>query len=519
MNTDNNYYTPVELEIDLVELMWRMLAQWKAILVCALIMALLVPSAVYLKDTRAYKAAQAEAEKAATESIDPAEAIEKLLAALKPEDRPAVEQALRNDEIIEAKMEYLNSSLLINLDPDKAATAVVGYMLDGEAAEDSDLKYALFKGYSAAFGDNMALNEIMKAMGIESEPKYIKEMVWDDGTIESETSNVFKINIVCPDAAMVENVAKASDSIMEKTCESLSKVVGKHSVKRIFTQSSPRTLESTSTTAGNAYSALYSLQSQQRAHVGTLNEEQKAVYEAITEVRNTMLKVREASDGAVSVKANSSNENIEEYENDRSAKPGFSIKYAALGFILGIILYVMLYIVWLILSRRIDNAGAAQSYTGARLLGEYYCPAKKGGLSTLFHSKAVTKYRYANKMNLSEQASKIAEAISASCANKGIKEIAILQLFEYTSAENDTETAGASALITDVSKRLKEADRELITDTILAFPAPDEKILSDKKNAVFFVTGSTKETTLDNTLSLCKDYAIGKTGVVFIGRE
>ena len=147
MNTNNNYYIPPETEIDLIELTWRMLAQWKAILVCALVMALLVPSVVYLKDTRAYKEAQYEAEKEATDSVDPEEAIEELIVALKPEDRPAVEQALRNDEIIEAKREYLNSSLLVNLDTQKAATAVVGYMIDGDAAEDSDLKFALFKGY------------------------------------------------------------------------------------------------------------------------------------------------------------------------------------------------------------------------------------------------------------------------------------------------------------------------------------------------------------------------------------
>ena len=504
MNTNNNYYIPQETEIDLIELMWRMLAQWKAILVCALIMALLVPSAVYLRDTRSYEAAQAEKETA--DPVDPAEAIENLLVALKPEDRPAVEQALRNDEIIEAKREYLSRSLLVNLDTDKAATAFIGYMIDGEAAEDSELKFALFKGYSAAFGDTLALNEIMDAMAVDSETIYIKELVSADGTLDSDTANVFQINILCPDAAMVENVAEAADRIMEKTCESLSKTVGRHNVKRIFTHSSPRTLESVSTTAGNAYSALYNLQSQQRAHIGTLNADQKAAYEAIAEIRSAELSAGEAADMAVV--------GTEEAENGEPQKPGFSKKYAALGFVLGVFLYVMLYALWLVLSRRIDNAGAAQSYTGARLLEEYYCSAKKGALSALLHSKAVTKHRYAKKMDLSAQADKIAEAISASCANKGIREIALLQLFEDTNA-------GAGALISAVKERLDKAGANigLATDTVPAFPAPDEKDLSDKKNAVFFITDSTKATTLDNTLSLCKDYEIGKIGTVFIGQE
>lgn len=514
MNTNNNYYTPVEMEIDLIELLWRMISQWKAILVCALTMALLVPSAVYLKDTRAYEAAQAEAEKAADELIDPTEAIEKLLVALKPEDRPAVRQAIHNDEIIEEKMEYLNSSLLINLDADKAATAMVGYLIDGEAAEDSDRRYAFFKGYSAAFGDSKALSEIMGAMGIKSEPKYIKELIWDDGTLESETSYVFKINIVCPDAAMVENVVKASDNIMERSCESLSKTVGKHSVKRIFTQSSPKTLESVSTTAGNAYGALYNLQSQQRAHIGTFNEDQKAAYEAIAEIRANVLNVGESMGNEISGDVNKSNDNSGENKNGELVKPGFSIKFAVIGFILGTFVYVMLYIVWLVLSRRIDNAGAAQSYTSARLLGEYYYPAKNGGLSALLHSRAVTKRRYTNKMDFSAQADRISEAIFASCTNKGIEEIALLQLFEDKSSENG---ASADALVTEVSKNVKEAGIGLIVDTILAFPAPDEKDLSDKKNAVFFVTDNTKTTVLDNTLSLCKDYGIGKIGTVFIG--
>ena len=78
---------------------------------------------------------------------------------------------------------------------------------------------------------------------------------------------------------------------------------------------------------------------------------------------------------------------------------------------------------------------------------------------------------------------------------------------------------GAKALITKVSKRLGAAGIELTTDTIPAFPVPDEKDLSNKKDAVFFVTDSTKKTILDNTLSLCKDYEISKIGTVFIGQE
>lgn len=512
MNNNNNYYIPQETEIDLVELMWRMLAQWKAILVCALIMALLVPAAVYLKDTRAYEAAQAAAEEEAANPVDPEKAIEGLLATLKPADRPAVEQALRNDEIIEEKRDYLSNSLLVNLDTDKAATAVVGYMIEGEAVEDSGLRFALFKGYSAAFGDIAALNEIMEAMGVESEPHYIRELVWDDGTIEGETSNVFKINILCPDAAMVENVAKASDSIMERTCESLSKTVGKHSVKRIFTQSSPKTLESVSTAAGNAYGALYNLQSQQRAHIGTFNEDQKAAYEAITEIKNKVLNASESMSGDI----NNNSDVAEENGSAELEKPEFSKKYLALGFVLGVFIYVMLYAAQLILSRRIDNAGAAQAYTGSRLLEDYYCPAKGGVLSTLLHSKAITKRRYSKKMDISAQADKIAEAITASCANKGIKEIALLQLFEDTGVDS---SVGAKALIKEVSKRLGAADIGLITDIIPAFPAPDEKELSNKRNAVLFVTDSTKTTTLDKTLSLCKDYNINKIGTVFIGQE
>ena len=516
MNTNNNYYTPQETEIDLIELMWRMLAQWKAILVCALIMALLVPSAVYMKDKRVYETAQLEAEKVAADPVDPAEAIEELLAVLKPEDRSAVEQAIHNDEIIEAKREYLNNSILVNLDTNKAATAVVGYMINGEAVEDSDLKFALFKGYSAAFGDSMALNEIMEAMDVDSKPEYMKELVWADGTIDSDTSNVFQINIVCPDAAMVDKVAKAADSIMETACESFSKTVGKHSIKRIFTQSSPRTLESVSTAAGNAYSALYNLQSQQRAHIGTFNEDQKAAYEAIAGIRSAMLNADEVTDIAGSGDANIINNSAEEDENGEPTKPRFSKKYAAIGFVLGVFLYVMLYVAWLVLSRRIDNAGAAQFYTGARLLGEYYYPAKKSGLSALLYSKAVTKHRYAKKMDLSAQADKIAEAISASCANKSVKELALLQLFEDSGAES---SLGANALIGEIVKRLRVANKEIITDTIAAFPAPDEKDLSDKKNAVFFVVDRTKTTILDNTLSLCKDYEISKIGTVFIGQE
>ena len=494
---DNNRYVPREIEIDLVELMWRMLSQWKAILVVAVIFAILVPAAVYMKDARAYESAMTVAEENAAKVTNLDQATEEILDELLPEERPAVEQALVNDKILESKQDYLLNSLLVNLNTEDASSLSKGYVFSD--IDDWTMQNALISGYSTAFRGDKALKEIMKAMNVDSQLRYIQELVTVEGYADTDMAGYVKLTITCPDKNAEGDVSEAVDKIMHRTKKDLAKTVTGHDLKKIYSQSAFATPDIPATAKQTTYSDLYNTQSQQRAHIATFTAEQTAAYEEIT-----ALQFAAKEDAQSSENTTKAGTTVSADLEDEIPPPDFSKKFTVVGFLLGIIFYVGLYVVWMILIRRIDNAGAAETYTGVRLLGSYYCPAKRNKLlAFLLSSKAVIKHQHGKEMDLTVQADRIADEINASCENKHIQKITLLQMFEG---------GGAADLLSAVADRLQTPSQ-----IVKAWPSAGPKDLANREDAVLFLDTKTKMATVDSTLSLCADYGIRKTGTVFVG--
>ena len=75
---NNQTYQKQVIEINIKELIWDLLAQWKAVLLVSLIMALLMCGARYAKDKSAFDASiiaqkEAEAQKALADALKPTE--------------------------------------------------------------------------------------------------------------------------------------------------------------------------------------------------------------------------------------------------------------------------------------------------------------------------------------------------------------------------------------------------------------------------------------------------------------
>ena len=486
----NNRYVPREIEIDLIEVIWRLLAQWKAILIIAIAFAVLMPSVMYIKDNRAYLAALKEKTENVTKLADIDQTIEIILSGLEEADRPAVEQAVINDDIIAAKQDYLFNSLLVNLNTDEAGSLSIGYVFLG--VDDVSLQNALINGYISSVGGDKALKTIMKAMGVDSQLRYITELISVSGSADKDMAGVVTVTVTNPDKSNGEAVIDAVNKIMMWTNKSLSKSVTAHRIKRIYVNRASANPDTVAAAKSAAYNDLYNLQNVQRGHTGTFTEDQKIAYDEIKTLKTDAAKTGTSSDKTDAAKR-------------ELMPPEISKKYAMVGFILGIILYAVLFFAWLVLRHRIDNAVAAENYIGTRLLGSFFYQKKrKGILSFLLYTKAITKYRYGNEMDLSAQADKISEEINASCENKRIENITLLQLLGDQVAQ---------AFVVAVADKLKIAN-----EIICADPSVDSNALAAKNHVVIFVENDTKVQTLDATLSLCLDYNIEKIGTVFVGR-
>lgn len=128
MNSTSNNRTK-EIELDLVDLMWRLLGQWKTVLIAGIIGAVLCSSLVYVRDTRTYKE-QVAAAKEEVQSLDDIEGqIESALDALPDSDKPIVQQSLRRSDKINEMTAYISDSAIMNIDANSAHILSIGYVI------------------------------------------------------------------------------------------------------------------------------------------------------------------------------------------------------------------------------------------------------------------------------------------------------------------------------------------------------------------------------------------------------
>ena len=127
---NNSTYQQPETLINIKEIIWDVLEQWKAALIAALLMALLACGAKYAKDMRSYNAREAaEASKAET-NISTEERIAAILEGLPEDGRATVEFMIEQNEWIETEKDYINNSILMNTNPTAQRTLTLTYYVE-----------------------------------------------------------------------------------------------------------------------------------------------------------------------------------------------------------------------------------------------------------------------------------------------------------------------------------------------------------------------------------------------------
>ena len=161
----DNYYDPAkEIEIDLIDLMWKLLMQWKAILIVCIAMGLIVPGIKLAKDQAEYRSALAEKAAAEEQASKPTgERIEAALELLPAGDRQAVMLVVQQQEFADKQQDYLEKSILLSEDPSNQRTLTLNYLLKSDS--DTNMK-ALVDAYDAGRRNE----DVMGRLGVVIDP-------------------------------------------------------------------------------------------------------------------------------------------------------------------------------------------------------------------------------------------------------------------------------------------------------------------------------------------------------------
>ena len=489
-----------EPEVNLIDIIWGLLSQWKAVVVVSVIMALLITGVKFHKDNNAYKASLKKQEEIASMTeLPPEEQISSVLDNLSEEDRLEVEYVINQKEWIAKGRRYLRDSILMNIDPTDQRTLILNYYINSADVSETAMT-SLAYGYLGFANSEDLIVALQQIISPESESNFIAELIsvknnYSYGMSMTKGEDfVVEIRVVLPEDADVNAVQKAVTDEIEKYSYTISKEIGEHDISllnafeaRLYNQYAADRRTNLNTTTYNINYNLGNLES-------ALSEQQRVAMNSILEIK------RQAN------KAENAVQEIEEKDKAEISKPGISKKYGAIGFIMGIILYTIGFVFYSALKGDITSAEQTEHYSGSRLLGEIYYKGARKGLQGLLHSRVVDGIRSHGKNDTSTQISKISSAIDAVCRRNKAEMITVMCLPGLSDGDH--------TVVSDIESAIKEKgiDVEIVDAD---FATIEEKLLST--DYVVCVTDeNVKAADLINITSLMKSYDINNIGNIFI---
>jgi len=400
-----------ELIIDLKELFWRLLGQWKAIVVFALIFALLVSGLMYM---RASAAENVQSETVTEEDI---------MAGLTPEDQDAVAGLLKEKEALEKMRRYAGESPYMKLDPYNVECVTATWMI----SSDKEINKQIIASFTNGFTSNEVAEALNEAWGSAFETDDVRELISAEGEIplESEAElmgNILKVRVFVPegyDAAQAEKVLTDS---METISSRIYSGVGAHTADLVSSDVQVISDQELSDNQYNTFNRTYNL-SYQINYIknSVFNKTQKAAYEQIVALEE---------------------EEAEEEGGSEPVKVRFiNKKLLVAGFILGCMAYAFAYLLYFVLSSKLKSTRVPEEVFGIRTLSDWYSTEGKGFIDTFFRDKFVLKKHMKGHTDMSKEAERASESIASAVKDKEDQKIVlVLNSRASAKAKEFTET-------------------------------------------------------------------------------
>lgn len=497
----NQSYRQQTIELDYKEIIWKLLQQWKALLLIALLVAGLMAGAKYRNDQAAYNAAvQAKAEEEAQSTLPVDERIEMVLQTLADSERDSVMFVVSEKEWLNHQYEYIHDSILMKTDPTNQRVLKMVYDID---CDDSDLP-ALDKQYKNYIFSETVIDALQPVIDPKASKEYIGELFYMDPSEESASEPVdaaIAFNIVLPEEADAGEVEK----IITKEIKAYEgSIQGKY----------PHSI----TLAGADDVHIFHSDNVKKRR--DLNDNINVCSNAIKNTTQGLSAAQNAAiDKIVKIKAESETTGAADAEVTAEQAsipvPGVNKKHLILGFMLGLCLYALVYVVLLFFKGCVNSVDEAERYTGFRVLGDVYYIKEAKGIKKLLQSKKLANLHYKKSIYSSQQIGYLAETIKAMCSNEGIKEVDLIT-FEGSKRNGSAEANGhLETIISNLTDRLKELGIRLNRTSV--GEEINEGQFLDMQNALVVVSDGTKASNLNKLTALLTEYKINKLGGLYIG--
>lgn len=377
-----------EIKIDIKDFIWRLLEQWKGIVVFVIIFMLLVSGVTYF---RASSAIEDE------DVVIDSNAVENMLDSLSSSDRGLVMSAFREKMDLNNLREYIADSTYMSLDPYRVKTLIVSILIDS----DEEINKQLVSAYYNELDSSLVAQKINAAWGDKYTVEQISELIFVKVSGSSEDDNysegnVLNLCVYIPEDVSPEQALEAVEEAVPEIVGTLNNSIGEHKTSVISFDVKTISDKDYAMDQYDIFSRVHSMSESVTAMVDKMTPEQKAVYEALEEFEESSEDSNKAEDDAESI----------------TAKPKFfTAKGLAVGFVFGCLIYGGAYLLYYVFSGKIFSSANLVDYFGVRLLSEWY-PNKKSGLPvSLFRDSKVYKTHYKGHLDMEKEVNRAADSV------------------------------------------------------------------------------------------------------------
>ena len=494
-----------EVQIDIVNLFHYILKKWRIVVIAMLVLGV-VADLYYVKESSS-NAAAVESQTIEEESIETQ--IRNVKENLTEDEMQQVDRVYTmyayNEDSYQENAEYLDSSLLMQLNPEEIPTVLLSYQISRNISEEEIRN--IMTMYESTLLDETSCADIVDVIGKKYKNTAVKELVSITDNVNNNSvilqnveSGVLNIRIYALEEKQCEKIADVIKKRMQAYTEQLQQVFGEFSVQNISEQYYLSSDSTVSTQKMNVVSAMNSAYSYMNNVTNVFTEDQLTYFNLLTKPLDESMNQEER-------------DTAEQNVADTAVKMNyFSTKYVLVGLIAGAFLVALWYACVYIISQTVKDADDLKVVTGLPIFGTVLSNGK------LDKRNKVDKWidslfsRGKKKEDDAVLLERICREIELQAKKKEVKNILL------------TSSAGNEdiALIMDkVQQKLTELGVSAVKSDSIASDSIEALEQLQKADGVVFVEQLMKSSREDirKETELCSRYQVEMLGNVAVGEE
>ena len=200
-------YSVQEKEINLMDLLWKLVYSWRAIIIWSVVFACLLTAVKYMKDSK-------------NQEVDQKTLTENIRSGLTEDENVTLEQAIVENKAIEKQLmnntEYQKKSILMNIDPYNENQVILQYYVNAHYSVNlsesftKDYTPTLIKAYETYLANLNFTEDFVRTLDVD-DSRYLSELIRINLDIMQNSSSGFDSSDLSVDTFRVSVTGKDMD--------------------------------------------------------------------------------------------------------------------------------------------------------------------------------------------------------------------------------------------------------------------------------------------------------------------